>query len=211
MVHEPSRARCSGGFFFSEASFVRKLPAQAGTGDPDPGAHAGTRVLEARGLPEGTARAIAVHQWQGEPKRVRFGGALCSRAPRHNLFFDFGRNFAATVPGGEGRGCIVCETRAARPLRFRTFPWIPIARSLRAQAHAGGEEIGYFTPPRAREPAFNRIVPWNPSGEAGASRASARSQDRTCVLIVVTPYSPVPQRGSFDCRCAAIAHRARRW
>jgi hypothetical protein len=55
--HGPSRARKLRRVFCfpGQTSFVIR-PAQAGTGDPDPGARAGMRAPEARGLPEGTRR-----------------------------------------------------------------------------------------------------------------------------------------------------------
>src|SRR5580704_16790083 len=54
---DPPEPASSGGFFiFWSAALFAIPPAKAGTGDPDPGARASTRVPEARGLPEVTRR-----------------------------------------------------------------------------------------------------------------------------------------------------------
>lgn len=93
------------GFSLPSARRVRtRVPAKAGTGDPDPGARAFLRAPEARGLPEGT-RQCAGHRWQGEPNRVRYGGAPFIRAPRQNLFCNLLRRISRQpVPGGEACG-----------------------------------------------------------------------------------------------------------
>ncbi len=82
----------------------------------------------------------------GRTKRVRYGGAILSRAPRLNLFFD--------LPADAG------------------------------PTNAGGEDFGYFSPPAGNR--LRSIVPWNPSGETGASRV---------------PGMPQGPNLRFDCRC----------
>jgi len=111
--HEPSRATAPEGFLFSEARFVQR--SEMKTGDPDPGARASDRARpKARGLPEGTARAIAVHRWQGEPIRVRFGGAPYSRAPRQYSFCNF-------LPGGDELRYFAV-TEGLRAVEIHLFP-----------------------------------------------------------------------------------------
>jgi hypothetical protein len=56
-VHpDPPEPASSGGYFIFWSTDFAIRPAQAGTGDPDPGARARMRAPEARGLSEGTRR-----------------------------------------------------------------------------------------------------------------------------------------------------------
>jgi hypothetical protein len=76
----PSRASRSGGFFVvrSQGS-LRNIPAQAGTGDPDPrGSRRQARAQSAG--PVGGNEAQAGYRWQSEPQGVRNRGAFQSAA-----------------------------------------------------------------------------------------------------------------------------------
>ncbi len=129
----------------------KKRRRRAGTGDPDPGRSRGNACAPKRGAcwrERGESRTPIA----GRTKRVRFGGAILSRAPRRNLFFN--------LPAEAG------------------------------STHAGGEDFGYFSPPAGNR--LQSIVPWNPSGEMGASRVPGRPQGRTCVSIVERRYRPFP-------------------
>ncbi|WP_157113181.1 substrate-binding domain-containing protein [Bradyrhizobium embrapense] len=57
-LHGPSRASRSGGFFVVQSTAHLNCPAQAGTGDPDPGARADTRVPKRAG-PAGGNEAMS--------------------------------------------------------------------------------------------------------------------------------------------------------
>jgi hypothetical protein len=46
---DPPEPAAPEGILFSEAQLIRNIPAQAGTGDPDPGARAGRRVPKRAG------------------------------------------------------------------------------------------------------------------------------------------------------------------
>ena len=95
------RASSSGGYFIFRSMAVEIPPAEAGTGDPGPGARAGMRAPEARGLPEGTRRKPDT-DGRADQEKVRYGGAPL-RAPRQNLFlnFEFAASCGSTNAGGE--------------------------------------------------------------------------------------------------------------
>jgi hypothetical protein len=174
---DPPEPASSGGFFVLWSTARSQFPAEAGTGDPDPGARASTRAPEARGLPEGT-KARAGYRWQSEPGRVRYVGATfgacpgkvgtgfpiracakTSRAPRQNLFFN-----------------LVC-------------------RPSRGSTNAGGEDFGYFAPRAVKNPpSIDRTV--ESVRRDGCVAGCGEAQSRTCVSIVVMPISLVPQRAS---------------
>jgi len=132
--HEPSRATAPEGFLFSEARFVQR--SEMKTGDPDPGARASDRARpKARGLPEGTARATAVHRWQGEPIRVRFGGAPYSRAPRQYSFCNLVCRVCGLMnAGGEDVGYFAPGKAGSNPASDVTYRGSGLARAVASRA-----------------------------------------------------------------------------
>jgi hypothetical protein len=95
-------------------------PVKAGNGRPGSRARAETRAPKARGLSEGT-KAQAGYRWQGEPQRVRFGGAPLRE--RRDKICQFSLlHLQLLVPGGdELRYFVVPEGRKA--VEVRLFPW----------------------------------------------------------------------------------------
>lgn len=159
-------SRCSGGFFVSEAWLVRRIRRRKPERETRiPGSRVQARVANARGLPEGTRRN-AGHRWQGEPSRVRFGGAPYLRAPQQNLFLS-----------------LVCRGFAAQ-------------RTLVVKISDTSHRCG-------RKARLQSIVPWNLSGEMGASRVAVRSQCQTCVSIVEKTGIACSPACLFYCRYAA--------
>ncbi len=145
----------------------------------------GSRMRAGRSAgPAGGNGASASRSTNGRANRsrVRFGGAPYSRAPRRNLFCN--------------------QVQVAKTADASSVKRWPQGHSAFECSPANALVVKVSdTSHRKRWPSrLQSIVPWNPSGGMGVSRVSARSQDQTCVSIVVKPESPVPQR-AFDCGC----------
>jgi len=171
---DPPEPASSGGYFiFWSANFIIR-PAQAGTGDPDPGARARMRAPEARGLPEGTrrkpdtdGRANQGSLWRRavESAATKFFCNLVCRivrptnaggedlgyfAPPSGEKSAFNRSYRGIRPaGGCDAGCGEAISRTC--VSIVVIPISPVPqrafrspRRSNAPRHGGGEDVCYF-------------------------------------------------------------------
>jgi hypothetical protein len=100
---DPPEPAAPEGILFSEARPFEIFSGEAGTGDPDPGARAGMRAPEARGLPEGTRRKPDT---DGGANQVGFAMAARRLERRDGIRFSiwFAASRGSTNAGGEDFG-----------------------------------------------------------------------------------------------------------
>jgi hypothetical protein len=148
---DPPEPSAPEGFLFSGAARSKCLK---NTGDPDPGARARFRARSASAGPAGGNGAsdrgppMAGRTKEGSLRRR----AIFESAARlfvlkfFRMVMRFDTSFGSKAfgpskhkcspgnlfPGGEGAGCIVCHTTAARPIRLRRFPLSLSPHTLRA-------------------------------------------------------------------------------
>lgn len=109
-LNGPSRAKCSGGFFVVRSTARLNCPAQAGTGDPDPGARAETRVPKCAGPAGGNEAMSRTPMAERTPRSSQ---SAAHRQRREEIFQNgLPHHCGSTDAGGEDVGYFAPLERA---------------------------------------------------------------------------------------------------
>jgi hypothetical protein len=102
------------GFLLSEAWLNRNSPAQAGTGDPDPGARAAEACAQERGACRRERGASRIPMAERTPGSSRMRRAVLSAAQEFICIW-FAASCGSTKPGGEDFGYFSPEKAGSNP------------------------------------------------------------------------------------------------
>lgn len=126
VVHEPSRARRSGGFFFSAAGLVRKSPAHAGNGRPGSRGLRGNARARSAGPAGGNGATNRGPPMAGRTKKGSLRWRAMFKSAATEFVFQFWPPFRGhRVPGGDEFRYFV-QVEGLRATEALLFPWKPL-------------------------------------------------------------------------------------